>query len=294
LWHESIAAPIVGIDAADQAFRMDLNTITEVARPRNRNEISAWGTGDAWLAGGTWLFSEPQPALSRLIDLSGLNWPATVISRDGLEIAATCTVAALDALTLPPEWATAPLIGQCCRAFLASFKIWNMATVGGNLCMSLPAGPMISLTAALEGFCTIWTPDGGERRVAVNDFVLGPLRNVLRPGELLRAITLPSAALMRRTAFRKISLSPLGRSAALLIGSLARDGSFALTITSSTPRPVPLAFAALPSGAALRQRIDETIAEDQYYDDVHGAPVWRRHMTLLFAEEIRRELADMP
>jgi CO/xanthine dehydrogenase FAD-binding subunit len=273
---------------------MDLNTITEVARPRNRNEISAWSTGDAWLAGGTWLYSEPQPALSRLIDLAGLDWPATVISADGLEIAATCTVATLDGLTVPPEWAAAPLIGQCCRAFLASFKIWNMATVGGNLCMALPAGPMISLTAALDGVCTIWAPNGGERRVAVTDFVLGPQRNALRPGELLRAIMLPAAALVQRTAFRKISLSPLGRSAALVIGMLARDGSFALIITASTPRPVRLAFAAPPSGAALRQRIEETIAEAQYYDDVHGAPVWRRHMTLHFAEEIRRELADAP
>jgi CO/xanthine dehydrogenase FAD-binding subunit len=273
---------------------MDLNTITAVARPRNRNEMSAWGTGDAWLAGGTWLFSEPQPALSRLIDLAGLGWPATVISPGGLEIAATCTVATLDALTLPPEWAAAPLIGQCCRAFLASFKIWNMATVGGNICMSLPAGPMISLTAALDGACTIWTPDGSERRVAVADFVLGPQRNVLRPGEVLRAISLPAAALVQRTAFRKISLSPLGRSAALLIGMLARDGRFALTITASTPRPVRLTFEASPSSASLRQRIEETIAEDQYYNDVHGAPVWRRHMTLLFAEEIRRELADAP
>jgi CO/xanthine dehydrogenase FAD-binding subunit len=271
---------------------MDLNTITEVARPRNRNEISAWSTGDAWLGGGTWLFSEPQPALSRLIDLAGLGWPATIVSPDGLEIAATCTVATLDALTPPSEWAAAPLIGQCCRAFLASFKIWNMATVGGNLCMSLPAGPMISLTAALDGVCTIWTPDGRERRVAVTDFVLGPQRNALRPGELLRAISLPAAALSQRTAFRKISLSPLGRSAALVIGRLARDGSFTLTITASTPRPVRLAFAAPPSGASLRQRIEETIAEGQYYDDIHGAPVWRRHMTLLFAEEIRRELAD--
>src|SRR5580704_6952484 len=107
---------------------MDLNTITEIARPRRRTELPAWKAGDAWLAGGTWLFSEPQPALSRLIDLSGLGWPAAVISPGGLEIAATCTVAALDALTLPPEWVAAPLVGQCCRAFLASFKIWNMAT----------------------------------------------------------------------------------------------------------------------------------------------------------------------
>jgi CO/xanthine dehydrogenase FAD-binding subunit len=286
-------APIAGTDAADQIFRMDLNTITEVARPRNRSEMSAWSTGDAWLAGGTWLFSEPQPALSRLIDLSALDWPATVISPGGLEIAATCTVATLDALALPPEWAAAPLIDQCCRAFLASFKIWNMATVGGNICMALPAGPTISLTAALDGICIVWTPDGGERRVAVTDFVLGPQRNALRPGELLRAITLPATALMQRSAFRKISLSPLGRSAALLIGTLAHDGGFALTITASTPRPLRLAFATLPSGAALRKRIEETIAESQYFDDVHGAPVWRRHMTLHLAEEIRRELAGV-
>jgi CO/xanthine dehydrogenase FAD-binding subunit len=153
---------------------------------------------------------------------------------------------------------------------------------------------MISLTAALDGVCTIWMPNGKERRVAVTDFVLGPQRNVLRPGELLRAISLPAAALARRTAFRKISLSPLGRSAALLIGALARGGDFTLTITASTPRPVRLAFAALPSGAAMRQRIEETIAENQYYDDMHGAPAWRRHMTLYLAEEIRGELAGAP
>jgi hypothetical protein len=55
-----------------------------------------------------------------------------------------------------------------------------------------------------------------------------------------------------------------------------------------------LTFPALPSGAALRQRIEETIAENQYFDDIHGTPVWRRHMTLHLAEEIRRELADEP
>jgi CO/xanthine dehydrogenase FAD-binding subunit len=94
-----------------------------------------------------------------------------------LRIAATCKIAELDGATFPPNWSAAPLVNQCCRSFLASFKIWNMATVGGNLCMSLPAGPMISLTSALDGVCTIWTPAGGERQVAVRDFVLAPLRN---------------------------------------------------------------------------------------------------------------------
>ena len=114
------------------------------------------------------------------------------------------------------------LINQCCRAFLASFKIWKTATVGGNLCMSLPAGPMISLTSALDGVCTIWQADGGERKIAAADFVTGNQQNVLKPGELLRQIDIPLAALKRRSAFRQISLTPVGRSAALLIGSIVR------------------------------------------------------------------------
>ncbi len=121
---------------------------------------------------------------------------------------------------------------------------------------------------------------------------MGPRRNALRPGELLRAIDLPLAALRRRTAFRQISLSPLGRSGALLIGTLIPDdGAFALTVTAATPRPVVLSFPRLPSRAALRERLEAAIPLDGYYDDVHGAPAWRRQVTLEFAEEICGELA---
>lgn len=272
---------------------MDLNTITEVARPSGRNELPAWRDGDAWLGGGTWLFSEPQTRLTRLIDIGGLGWQPLRASGAGLEIAATCTIAQLDAFAAPVEWIAAPLIDQCCRAFLASFKIWNTATVGGNLCMSLPAGPMISLTAALEGVCTIWTPEGAERRVAVADFVLGPLRNVLKRGELLRRIDIPASALIKRTAFRQISLAKIGRSAALLIGTFdPPTGEFVLTVTASTPRPVKFSFSALPSKEELRARIEREISPEAYYDDIHGLPTWRRHMTLHFAEEILRELKE--
>ncbi len=277
---------------------MDLNTIEAVARPRARGELPAWQAGDAFLGGGTWLYSEPQdgssepprPRLTRLVDLGTLRWPALTVGDDGLEIAATCTIAQLDGLSAPASWIAAPLIGQCCRAFLASFKIWNAATVGGNVCMSLPAGPMISLTAALDGVCTLWAADGAERRVPVTDFVRGPLQNVLRPGELLRGIALPAVALTRRTAFRQISLAPVGRSGALVIGTLARDGQFALTVTASTPRPVQLSFDSMPGADDLRARVEAAIPADGWYDDIHGSPAWRRHMSLHFAEDIRREL----
>ncbi len=270
---------------------MDINTITEIARPRQRAELPAWSTGDAWLAGGTWLFSEPQLKVSRLIDIADLGWPALETTEHGLRIAATCKIAELDGMAFPASWIAAPLVNQCCRSFLASFKIWNAATVGGNLCMALPAGPMISLTAALDGICVIWTPDGNERRVAVTEFVLAPQRNALRPGELLRAVDVPLAALHRRTAFRQIALSPLGRSGALLTGTLSSgDGPFSLTVTAATPRPVRLSVSTLPSRAALREKIESAIPREAYYNDLHGAPAWRRHVTLQFAEEIRLEL----
>ncbi|MBR0826327.1 FAD binding domain-containing protein [Bradyrhizobium manausense] len=271
---------------------MDLNTVTAVAHPQTRAQLPAWTAGDAWLAGGTWLFSEPQVHLTRLIDLTDLRWPALTISDTHLSIAATCTIAQLDALACPPDWLAAPLINQCCRAFLASFKIWKTATVGGNLCMSLPAGPMISLTSALDGTCTIWKANGGEHRIPIVEFVTGNQRNRLMPGDLLRQINIPLTALKRRSAFRQISLTPVGRSAALLIGSLGDNGTFTLTVTASTVRPIQLSFPQPPDARALRERIAQEITDDLYHDDVHGKPFWRKHMTLRLAEEIRAELCD--
>jgi CO/xanthine dehydrogenase FAD-binding subunit len=274
---------------------LDLNTISEVARPKARETLPSWRAGDAWLGGGTWLFSEPQPKLNRLIDLSAFGWEPLRVSPAGLEIAATCTIAKLNAAALPVEWIAAALVDQCCRAFLASFKIWNMATVGGNLCMSLPAGPMISLAAALDGVCTIWSAGGSERRVAVADFVTGPQRNVLQASELLRRIDIPASALIKRTAFRQISLARVGRSAALLIGALdPPTGEFVLTVTASTPRPIKFSFNTVPSAEELLGRIEREIPASGYFDDVHGLPAWRRHMTLHFAREIRDELAGAP
>ncbi len=269
---------------------MDLNTITAVAHPESRAQLPVWTAGDAWLAGGTWLFSEPQVHLTRLIDLTDLKWPALAVGDTHLTIAATCTIAQLDALACPPDWLAAPLINQCCRSFLASFKIWKTATVGGNLCMSLPAGPMISLTSALDGVCTVWKAKGGEQRIPVVDFVTGNQRNRLTAGDLLRQIDIPLASLRRRSAFRQISLTPVGRSAALLIGSLGDNSALTLTVTASTVRPIQLSFAKPPDAGTLRETIAQQITDDLYHDDIHGKPDWRRHMTLRLAEEIRDEL----
>ncbi|MFH1556378.1 MAG: FAD binding domain-containing protein [Pseudomonadota bacterium] len=270
---------------------MDINTISRIERPRAAAEVTHWREGLAWLSGGTWLFSEPQPALDTLIDLRAFDWPDFTRGPDGLEIAATARIAALDALALPPDWTAAPLLQLCSRALLMSFKIAHEASVGGNICMSLPAGAMISLTVALEGTYTLWPRAGAPRTVKAVDFVTGNHANILAPGELLRAIHLPAAALKKRFAFRRSSLYHLGRSAALLIGTSGPDGDLLLTITAATFRPVQLHFAASPSVEELRHAIAAAIPHEGYFDDVNGLPAYRRHLTFHFAEEIRAELA---
>lgn len=271
---------------------MNLTTVTEVKRPTSAEEIPPWRDGNAWLAGGTWLFSEPQPAVDTLIDLESLRWPALEASAAGLDIAATCRIVDLDRFAAPAGWNAAPLLRECCRAFLASFKIWNAATVGGNICMSLPAGPMISLTAALEGAYTLWPRGAAPREVPAVDFVTGNHQNVLRPGELLRSIRLPARALAKRFAFRRASLTHLGRSAALLIGTQSADaGDLLLTVSAATPRPVQLRFDRSPSAGELRRAIDAAIPPDGYFDDVHGSAPYKRRLTYYFAEQIRAELA---
>ncbi|MEV6167291.1 FAD binding domain-containing protein [Streptomyces sp. NPDC051954] len=268
---------------------MDLNTVVET---RDARHPAPWRPGDAWLGGGTYLFSEPQPHLRRLVDLSRTGWTPIELRPDGtLEIAATCTIAQLSRFAKGLDATAAPLFEQCCRAFLASFKIWNMATVGGNLCNALPAGPMISLASALDGECLLLAQDGVRRRVRVADFVTGAGRKVLADGELLRSVTLPGRALACRTAFRQASLYGLGRSGVLVIGALdPLDGSLAVTVTASTVRPVRLWFPLPPSADGLRTAIGAAVADDEWFDDIHGLPQWRRHMTYRFAEQIRREL----
>jgi len=271
---------------------MDLNTVTEIKRPASADEIRRWHDGYAWLAGGTWLFSEPQLATDTLIDLDRLHWPALEPSAAGLDIAGTCRIAELYRFVGPAEWRAAPLLRECCNAFLASFKIWNAATVGGNICMSLPAGPMISLAVALEAILTLWPRDAPPRTVRAVDFVTGNHRNGLQRGELLRSIHLPARALRKRFAFRRASLTKLGRSAALLIGTRSPDADdLLITITAATPRPLQLFFDPAPSADDLRQVVDARIPVDLYFDDVHGTPAYKRHLTYYFAEQIRAELA---
>jgi len=267
---------------------MDLINVREIRVARTRDDV-VFAPGERPLGGGTWLFSEEQPGLTGLVDLTTLGWQPVVESHDTLSIAATCTIAELARIPARDGWPGHPLFSQTANSLLASFKIWNIATVGGNICTSLPAGPMISLAAATDATALVWAADGTDRRLPVADFVTGDRANALAPGEVLRAIEIPTSSLEARTGFRRIALSPLGRTGTLVIARVDAGGEAVFTVSGGTTRPRVLRFDGLPSAAALADAVGSVT---EWFTDAHGAADWRRAMSVLFAEELRRELAE--
>ncbi|WP_380173336.1 FAD binding domain-containing protein [Kineococcus sp. DHX-1] len=275
---------------------MDLNTVTEFLPVTDAVALRHAHDGNpatAVVAGGTWLFSVPQPHLRTLVDLTTLGWEPSTVSTAGIELAATCPVGALESVPFPADWRARPLVRQCVRALLASFKVRSVATVGGNVCAALPAGAVTSLAVALDGTAELWAADGGVRRLPVEEFVTGDRTTALAPGEVLRSIHLPATALRGTTAFRRASIARLGRSATLVVGRRDPDGGFVLAVTASTPRPHVLRYREVPDAGRVVADVEEVVA-GRWFDDVHGAPDWRRATTLRFAADVVEELSGGP
>ncbi|MDM7890725.1 FAD binding domain-containing protein [Curtobacterium caseinilyticum] len=263
---------------------MDLVSVRTVRTPSHRDDLDL-ATGEHLLAGGTWLYSEEQPGITGLVDLTTLGWPDTERLPGALRVAATCTIAALLRATPDPGWHAWPLVDRCANALLASFKVWNAATVGGNVATALPAGALTALLVTLDATALVWTPDGGERRERVADLVTGPRTTTLTPGEVIRAFDLPESALTATTGYRRVSLSPHGRTGTLVTARWSDAGSV-LVVTGGTPRPLVLRLPAVPDAAEVDARL---AAHDDWYDDPHGSPAWRRGVSRRFAAELVAE-----
>ncbi|GAA4770219.1 FAD binding domain-containing protein [Microbacterium gilvum] len=269
---------------------MDLTAVESYRRARSRADL-VLAPGEAPLAGGTLLFSDPHPHVSGLVDLTTLGWPDLEQTDTGLRIGATCSIARLVAFAERgvPGWTALPLFVEAANALLMSFKIWNTATVGGNIAQSYAAGAMISLGAALDAEAVVWTPGGGERRMPVAAVPAGNGANTLATGEIIRAIDIPDRALRSRTALRKVALAELGRSGAVVTSRVDEDGTAVFALTAAVERPVVLRWAALPGTDELTAAVD---AADGWYTDPLGSADWRRGVTAVLAERCRAALAE--
>ncbi|MFD6445859.1 FAD binding domain-containing protein [Promicromonospora sp. NPDC060204] len=295
-----------------RSMDLDIDTV-RVARTR---ADCALRPGEAFLGGGTFLYSEPvRPGVTGLVDLMGLGWEPWSVDGSGLRVAGTCTLAELvagpgalgapagDRSGAPGPYRGLGIVGECVSALSLSAKVARTATVGGNLALGLPAGSMVGLFVALDARAVVWTPDGGSRELPVADLVTGAGRVDLAPGELLREVRVPCLALGARTVFRRASLTPTGRTAAMVTGRALPDGAGSdsagpggdgpgrvlLVMTASTPVPHAQLVRA-GDHDALDHWIDSVDVAGGWYEDTHGTADWRAAMTRRLAHEALDEL----
>ena len=153
------------------------------------------------IAGGTDLLAAEGRALPQgdLVDLGGIEGFRRIErSEDGIRIGAGVTWSEIVAADLPPAFdglkAAAREVG--------GIQIQNAGTLAGNLCNASPAADGTPCLLTLDAAVQIAGPNG-QRTLPVAEFVLGPRKVALHPGEVVTALLIPPQG-AARSAFVKL------------------------------------------------------------------------------------------
>jgi CO/xanthine dehydrogenase FAD-binding subunit len=82
-----------------------------------------------------------------------------------------------------------PALAQAART-VGSPQIRAAGSIGGNLGTCSPAGDSLPVLAALDAIVHV-ASTSGQRDLSFSEFMVGPKRNSLQPGELITGVTVP-------------------------------------------------------------------------------------------------------
>lgn len=251
------------------------------------------------LAGGTDLYpATGDHSLSGdIVDLTGIADLSRIdAGAAGMRIGACVTWAMLARASLPPAL---DALAQAARE-VGGRQIQNAGTIGGNLCNASPAADGVPPLLVLEAIAELTGTDG-TRLVPLAEFLTGPRRTALGPGELLTGIRVPRRAMRGRSVFRKLGAR---RHLVISIASVAvrlveREGriadvAVAVGACSAVARRLITVEAALRdqplAGAGARIADDLVAAALSPLDDIRASADYRGRAA---AELIRRAVADL-
>ena len=148
------------------------------------------GTAFRIVAGGTDVYPAlvDRPLREPVLDLSGVS-ALRGIARDGdgFRLGALTTWTDVVRADLPPWFDGLKLAAR----EVGGVQIQNAGTVAGNICNASPAADGTVALLALEAEVEVQGP-GGQRRIPLADFVLGPRKIALQAGEIVTAVHVPA------------------------------------------------------------------------------------------------------
>lgn len=256
------------------------------------------------IAGGTDLLLElergQRAGVEALIDISrvaGLN--QITVAGDTVRLGALVTHNQVVGHPLLIERAL-PLTQACWE--VGAPQIRNRATIAGNLITASPANDTITPLMALDASVTLASLNG-ERSVPLREFYLGVRRTVMRPDELLTAVTFELLAPNERGVFLKLGLRRVQAISVVNVATvLAFDGEHvsraAITLGSVAPTiiRVPTAEQALIGHTLMPDTIREAARlaaiTPTPIDDVRAPAEYRVEMIRVLVGRALRRLAD--
>jgi len=252
--------------------------------------LAAPGEGARVLCGGTDILIQMRAGVrrpSRLVDVKGIPELRRISfdPKTGLRLGAAVACieifeSALMRKHYPGLTEAAHLIG--------STQIQSRASVGGNLCNGSPAADTTPALIALGAIAHLTGP-GGEREVAVEEFVTGPGQTVLKPGELLVDLRIAaprphsSDCYLRLIPRNEMDIAVVGVGAAL---TLEGDKCVAARIALGAVGPTQI-LARKAGDSLIGKQLDAAALDNAArlaseaatpIDDMRGTAEYRRHV----------------
>ncbi|MFL6673158.1 MAG: FAD binding domain-containing protein [Massilia sp.] len=172
-------------------------------------QLAQYGERARVIAGGTDLFTWAREGragdvhFDAMVDVTKIPQLSGVSLEQGrLRIGANTTIA--EFVRHPLLLQHAPVLRRC-AVWFADDQIREQATIGGNIVNASPAGDAMPPLMTQDATITSWRLEGGvpvARTLPLSEFITGPTRTALQPGELLGHIEVEPAGAYG-TAFEK-------------------------------------------------------------------------------------------
>jgi CO/xanthine dehydrogenase FAD-binding subunit len=243
------------------------------------------------LMGGTDLFPglrEGRIGLRLVVDVKAVPGLREVRYSPEAGLAVGAAVTMNELVRHPDVQAHYPLLALAAGS-VASYQIRNRATIGGNLCNASPCADMGPAVLVLEAGLVLNGP-GGERRLAASDFLLGPGKTALQPGEFLASVHFPAPYPGTVARYRKLGRCRSGDLSLVAVAVVAfANGTpsgyeFRLGLGSVAPTPIrareaeALLAAHTPDDDSLAQAADLARAASSPITDVRATAEYQQEM----------------
>jgi carbon-monoxide dehydrogenase medium subunit len=182
-----------------------------------------------------------------------------------------------------------PLLAEAVHT-VASYQLRTRATIVGNICNASPAGDTVGACLVLDGSLHVHGVDG-VRPESLKTFFRGPGKTMLKPGDIVTAITFPIPPKGHAAKYIKLGRNALGDLAIVGVTVLGyADGEtpsgyrFRLALASVAPVPlIPKEAEAILAEERITEATIEKAAEAAMnacnpIDDVRGSARYRRLM----------------